>query len=272
MKVFRPAALRRGSIMLTFMRRAHTNAKLALPMDQFRAHDQLPGLFSCHNALSPSVFSALKKAFDRTFELADRERSANRFSTTFHDKTGKQADEINIQDPDDPTQSESTLNASYFNTYHRESEAIHGKHTALTFPQQLPIFIKPLVAATTLRTHKPHYLFMNCYELPANAPADETVFDWHIDLKRFGEISVIFNVSGSGLLQFVQIHPDDLKKNSDGYQQPRLERIDAELKEIELKPNDLVILSGAARYEYAHRVVMHPHSTRRSVALGMVKQ
>lgn len=99
---------------------------------------------------------------------------------------------------------------------------------------------------------------------------DEALFPWHVDLPANGDVTAILTLGRAGRIQFARPHlttPD--APHSDGNRQGESEGgresdcdgtqpTVTEPLTIDLEPGSLLVASGAARWDFVHRVVPLP--------------
>lgn len=229
-----------------------------------KEHKEIEGLFTIDEFLTPDEHQALATGLYEERRKVYDAYNSNRYTKTFHQKTGKTSYDISYQD----SREQKELSVNLFIDYHEGTELIHGYHEAITYPSELPsvieIITRPLSLSKLKLPFRSQYLFMNKYIMPNSAPDAETVFDFHKDLKRFtGEFSIIYILSGDGDLQFALLPEKD--KNKDGFLKPDP---NSPIWTLPANGGMFIMLSGKARHEMVHRVIMKPNSERESFTLG----
>jgi len=106
-------------------------------------------------------------------------------------------------------------------------------------------------------------LTLNRYAYDAGAG-----FPWHIDLTSNGAASLILNLGGPGALEFAQ-QPGDRRPGaqSDHGVLPGEEL--EPIGRVDLEDGDLLVVTGPARWDYAHRVLPVEGAERYSVVWGV---
>jgi hypothetical protein len=237
-----------------------------LDVNKFTKHSKINGLYTANKFISVKDCDELLRDFDRYFELAYNEVQEGKSKIKHYDKTNKTAHQVYLKNGAE----NQTVRATLFTEYHQGSQATKfGRHHALTFPNKIPKFVQPLINKLKIDTYLPKYLFLNHYQLQPNENLNNTLFDWHTDLYVFKKITIICNLMGRGTLQFVPITEAERSRNKDGFQQPSKAKMPEKIVNIDVQEGTIVLLTGPARFNYAHRVIMNTGVERKSLALGM---
>lgn len=267
MRQLRNVRKRPSLLRLQFIRRHCQRLFANACLPGFSGRTLLGGLYEREQLLSPDELYSFSKSVGQIMGHWHDE-SESQALRTFYPETGKTAYEGIQVGEELYTDTETELRGLYFSDYHQGSQVKNGLHRALTYPSQIPKFVKPVVDKLAISNSKVGYVFLNEYILPQDVAACETLFDWHVDLRRFGDPTIIFGLFESATLQLVPLTAEEIQRKPDGFQSPERASDPNAIIDIEIKPNHAIALTGPARHEYAHRVVMPPGTHRMSLALG----